>query len=74
MKRGLMALAFILLILVPAVSGAGGVAPSGASDRIEVGVQRSFGNWLEIQLMGLWDLNPFDEGDQLESKGVTRVG
>lgn len=71
----LSAVLFLGLILVPSVLGAGGVAPSGVGDRIEIGVERSLSNWLKLQIINLMDvLNPFDVGDRLESKGVTRVG
>jgi len=74
MKRAAIAVGFLVLMLVPAVAGAGGTAPSGVGDRIQVGVERSFDNWVQLQLMNLADLNPFDPGNRLESQGVTRVG
>jgi hypothetical protein len=63
-----------LLVLTGFAAAQGGAAPSGIGARVDVGVDRSLDNWVELQVLRFRQSFAPDKGDDLESRGFTRLG
>lgn len=70
------AVAFVVsaLLFVGLAAGQVGNAPSGIGDRVDVGVDRSIGNWAELQVRSVSSAVLPSKSARLESQGYTRLG